>query len=316
VGIELDEPTQGTPRIVDARELPTTAEELAEIVDDVTVFGRVTPEMKQLLVQALQLRGHTVAMTGDGVNDVLALKDADIGIAMGNGAPATKAVAQIVLVDSRFSHMPKVLAEGRRLIANVERVASLFVTKNVMAAALVVMTAIIGFSFPFLPRHMTLLSVLTIGIPAAVLALGPNKRRYVPGFLTRVLLLSVPAGIAAGVATFIAFVLGVGSDAERSTLALIVLFIVNFWLLGVLARPWNWWKIMTIMAMISLAVAAIVHPWTRSFFELAIPANEIWLALVIGGCGAIVVEIAHQIRRSASLNHPAEASHKSLQSRT
>ena len=292
------------PSVVDARSLPDTVEGLAEIVEGITVFGRVTPEKKRLIVKALQLRGHTVAMTGDGVNDVLALKDADIGIAMGNGAQATKAVAQIVLLDSRFSHMPKVLAEGRRLIGNVERVASLFVTKNVMAACLIIATAILGVSFPFLPRHMTLLSMLTIGIPAAILALGPNKRKYVPGFLFRVLSLSVPAGIAAGGAAFIAFTIGVGSEVERSTLALMALFVVNFWLLGVLARPYLWWKILTISAMIAVASAAILFPLTRAFFRLDIPGFEIPLAFIIGGCGAVIVEGAHHIRRAWSLSSP------------
>ncbi|MDR0488021.1 MAG: HAD-IC family P-type ATPase [Propionibacteriaceae bacterium] len=304
VGLDLGPDDKQWSTVVDARTLPDTAEELAEIVEGITVFGRVTPEKKRLIINALKLCGHTVAMTGDGVNDVLALKDADIGIAMGNGAGATKAVAQIVLLDSRFSHMPKVLAEGRRLIGNVERVASLFVTKNVMAACLIIATAILGVSFPFLPRHMTLLSVLTIGIPAAILALGPNKRKYVPGFLFRVLLLSVPSGIAAGTATFIAFAIAVGSEAERSTLALMVLFIVNFWLLGVLARPYVWWKLLTISAMASLAVGAMVLPLTRTFFQLDIPGFEVPLAFIIGGCGAAVVEIAHHVRRSRSLSFP------------
>ncbi|MCL2784756.1 MAG: HAD-IC family P-type ATPase [Propionibacteriaceae bacterium] len=299
-----DSPARQWGRIVDARRLPATVEELAAIVDDIVVFGRVTPEMKRLIVQALKSRGHTVAMTGDGVNDVLALKDADIGIAMGNGAQATKAVAQIVLLDSRFSHMPKVLAEGRRLIGNVERVASLFVTKNVMAACLIIATAILGASFPFLPRHMTLLSMLTIGIPAAILALGPNKRKYVPGFLFRVLFLSLPAGIAAGMATFIAFALAVGTDSERSTLALIVLFIVNFWLLGVLARPYLWWKIVTVVAMVGLAFFAMVWPLTQRFFNLNMPSHEWLLALIIGGCGAAVVEITHWVRRTRSWSFP------------
>jgi len=301
--------------VVDARTLPDTVEELADIVEQITVFGRVTPEKKRLIVDALKRRGHTVAMTGDGVNDVLALKAADIGIAMGNGAQATKAVAQIVLLDSRFSHMPKVLAEGRRLIGNVERVASLFVTKNVMAACLLISTAILGVSFPFLPRHMTLLSMLTIGIPAAILALGPNKRKYVPGFLGRVLFLSVPAGLAAGSATFIAFNWGVGTDAQRSTLGLVVLFIVNFWLLGVLARPMLWWKILTIAVMAGVAFCAFVSPQAREFFELSLPVGEWLWAILIGGCGAAVVEIAHHARRARSLSYPVRARDEELAER-
>jgi cation-transporting ATPase E len=194
--------------------------------------------------------------------------------------------------------MPQVLAEGRRLIGNVERVASLFVTKNVMSACIIVATAILGVAYPFLPRHMTIFSMLTIGIPAAILALGPNKRRYVPGFLTRVLGLSVPAGIAAGLAAFLAYALGGGVVAGRSTLALIVVFIVAFWLLGVLARPLNWWKVLTIAAMVALAVGAFALPAARDFLELHLPVGEWWLAVVIGGGGAAVVEVAHHVRRA------------------
>jgi cation-transporting ATPase E len=293
--------------VVDARDLPDTVEELAPVVDEITVYGRVTPEKKRLIIQALQRRGHTVAMTGDGVNDVLALKDADIGIAMGNGAPATKAVAQIVLLDSRFSHLPKVLAEGRRLIGNVERVAALFVTKNVMSACLLISTAILGVTFPFLPRHMTVLSVLTIGIPAAILALGPNKRKYVPGFLTRVLSLAIPAGMAAGLATFIAFSLAEGTEDQRSTLALVVLFIVNFWLLGVLARPLTWWKALTVAAMAGAAFCAFYFPWIRDFLELHLPVGEWLLAGLLGACGAAIVEVAHHVRWARSASAPVRA---------
>ena len=137
-------------------------------------------------------------MTGDGVNDALALKDADIGVAMGNGAQATKAVAELVLLDGRFSHLPDVLAEGRRVIGNVERVANLFVAKNAMSLIAILAAAITAVPFPFLPRHLTLVSAVTIGIPAFFLALGPNKRRYLPGFLGRILRFAVPSGAVAG----------------------------------------------------------------------------------------------------------------------
>ena len=146
-------------------------------------------------------------MTGDGVNDALALKDADIGVAMGNGAQATKAVAQLVLLDGRFSHLPNVLAEGRRVIGNVERVANLFVAKNVMSLIAIITAALFTLPFPFLPRHLTLVSAVTIGIPAFFLALGPNKRRYVPGFLKRVLRFAVPAGAVSGTVVFVSYLL-------------------------------------------------------------------------------------------------------------
>ncbi|MDR0990542.1 MAG: HAD-IC family P-type ATPase, partial [Propionibacteriaceae bacterium] len=282
-------------QVVDARHLPEDPEELADLAESTTVFGRVTPAQKRSLIQALQRRGHTVAMTGDGVNDVLALKDADIGIAMGNGAQATKSVAQLVLLDSQFSHLPDVLAEGRRLIGNVERVASLFVAKNAMSATILVATAILALQFPFLPRHMTLVSTLTIGFPAAILALATNKRRYVPGFLSRVLALSLPAGLAAGLAAFFAFTLAKGTPAEVSTVALATLLIVNFWLLGALARPYNWWKILVVVAMVSLALLAFLLPTVREFLELDLPAYELGIPLLAGGAGAAIVEVAYRL---------------------
>ena len=197
----------GPDDVVDARTIGVDPEELREIAEKTTVFGRVSPEQKRMLVQALQRNGHVVAMTGDGVNDALALKDADIGVAMGNGAQATKAVAQLVLLDGKFSHMPSVLAEGRRVIGNVERVANLFVAKNVMSLVAIMSAALFVLPFPFLPRHLTLVSAVTIGIPAFFLALGPNKRRYIPGFLRRVLRFAVPAGVVSGVVVLVSYLL-------------------------------------------------------------------------------------------------------------
>jgi cation-transporting ATPase E len=192
-------------------------------------------------------------------------------------------------------------------------VASLFVTKNVMAACLLITTAILGVGFPFLPRHMTLLSMLTIGIPSAVLALGPNGRRYVPGFLGRVLTLSVPAGLAAGLVTFVTFTWGTGSPTQRSTLALVVLFIVNFWLLSVLARPWAWWKVVTIAVMVAVAFAAFAWPVARAFFDFALPGGEWIWAIGLGAGGAAVVEIAHHIQWARSFSQPVRAHDKQVE---
>jgi cation-transporting P-type ATPase E len=148
---------------IDARELPEDLDELGRVLEEKSVFGRVAPHQKQDMVKALQARGHTVAMTGDGVNDALALKLADIGVAMGSGAPATRAVAQLVLLDSKFSTMPGVVAEGRRVTANIERVANLFITKTVWATLLAVAVGVVLWPYPFLPRHLTVIDTLTIG---------------------------------------------------------------------------------------------------------------------------------------------------------
>lgn len=300
----------GTP--VDARTLPTDQDQLAEVAERTTVFGRVTPAQKRALVRALQAKGHVVAMTGDGVNDVLALKDADVGIAMGNGAQATKAVAQLVLLDSRFAHLPSVVAEGRRVIGNVERVASLFVTKNAVSAVAILASAVFGLAYPFFPLQMTLVSTLAIGIPAFFLSLGPNRRRYLPGFLRRVLIISIPAGVAGGVAAFGVYAFlarGVRGDPQASTAALIALLTTSLWLLGCLARPYQAWKVGLLGAMVALAVFAFWLPLAQRKLDLVATPVAIGYGLVAGALGVVVIEIAYRVSRS---QHPTtEAGHSS-----
>src|SRR6266542_2605390 len=174
---------QGSIQAIDARSLPEDSELLADAVEGHAVFGRVTPHQKRSMIAALQARGHVVAMTGDGVNDVLALKDADIGVAMGSGSAASRATAQLVLLDSSFAALPAAVAEGRRVIANIERTGNLFLTKTVYAMLLALAVGVAGVPFPFLPRHLTLISTLTIGIPGFFLALAPSDRpaRRFPG---------------------------------------------------------------------------------------------------------------------------------------
>ena len=184
------------PVAMDARELPTDITELARVLENVDVLGRVLPDQKKAIVQALHTQNHVVAMTGDGVNDALAIKEADLGIAMGNAAPATKAVAQVVLVDSKFSHLPDVVARGRQVMANMERVASLFLVKTVYSALISLGVVLTQIPYPYLPRHITYIGALTIGMPAFILALAPNTRRYIPGFLKRVVTFALPGGIA------------------------------------------------------------------------------------------------------------------------
>ena len=299
VGLDVGEP-------VDARTLPDDPEGLAEVIEAHSVFGRVSPHQKRSFVRALQAGGHTVAMTGDGVNDALALKDADIGVAMGSGAPATRAVAQLILLDSRFSHLPSVLGEGRRVIANIERVANLFVTKNVYAFLLVLATAAASFPIPFLPRHLTLISSLTIGIPAFFLALGPSAERHRPGFLRRVLRLAVPSGVAIGGAIFASYLLATFEDVpqnQRQTAATISAMVAALWLLAVLARPWAAWKVALLAAMALSAVLALVVPALRDYYALDIPWDLLLPTLLIGAVGALAVELSARWAR-ASFRHP------------
>jgi cation-transporting ATPase E len=307
----------GSEDVVDARTIGEDPEELREIAEKTTVFGRVSPEQKRMLVQALQRNGHVVAMTGDGVNDALALKDADIGVAMGNGAQATKAVAQLVLLDGKFSHMPSVLAEGRRVIGNVERVANLFVAKNVMSLIAIISAALFTLPFPFLPRHLTLVSAVTIGIPAFFLALGPNKRRYVPGFLRRVLRFAVPAGAVSGVVVLISYVLArnavgappaseclvqtEGSNTipnvicwQPSSAATISLLFTAFWILVVLSRPFKMWKALLLGSMVALAALAFITPLGQSFFNFSLTPTLLWESLAVGAVGALAIEIIYR----------------------
>lgn len=286
-------------KAVDARTLGEDPEELRDIAEQTTVFGRVSPQQKRMLVQALQKNGHVVAMTGDGVNDALALKDADIGVAMGNGAQATKAVAQLVLLDGKFSHLPDVLAEGRRVIGNVERVASLFVAKNVMSLFAIVSAAIFFLPFPFLPRHLTLVSTVTIGIPAFFLALGPNKRRYLPGFLDRVLRFAIPTGLIAGVAVIAAYLTTRGtfpnpSGQETGTAATLALLVVFLWILVCLARPFVLWKALLIASMVGIVVLVFLVPFGRQFFDFSLPLEFVGWSLLIGAAGAVGVEIVYR----------------------
>ncbi|MGW7426842.1 HAD-IC family P-type ATPase [Streptomyces sp. NPDC054813] len=284
---------------VDARRLPAEPGEMAEALDGGTVFGRVTPQQKRDMVGALQSRGHTVAMTGDGVNDVLALKDADIGVSMGSGSEATRAVAQIVLLNNSFATLPSVVAEGRRVIGNITRVATLFLVKTVYSVLLAVLVVCWQVEYPFLPRHLTLLSTLTIGIPAFFLALAPNKERARPHFVRRVMRYSIPGGVLAGVATFVTYLLarhyytGPGSlDAETSA-ATLTLFLISMWVLAIIARPYTWWRVALVASMGVAFVFVLAVPALQSFFALKLVGVVMpWTAVGIAVVGSALLEFS------------------------
>jgi cation-transporting ATPase E len=275
-------------RPVDGRDLPEDREELGALLDQRSVFGRVSPHQKQAMVRALQARGHTVAMTGDGVNDVLALKLADIGIAMGTGASATKAVAELVLLDGRFATLPGVVAEGRRVTANIERVANLFVTKTVWATLLAVAAGIALLPYPFLPRHLTIIDTLAIGIPAFFLALAPNKRRYLPGFISRVLRFAIPAGAIIAAATIAAYAVAHAHGlplVQQRTAATLVTLVLSLGVLTLLALPLTWPRILLVTAMITGFALLFPVPAIRRFYELALPHGQLPLTLSIAAFG-------------------------------
>lgn len=271
----------------DARELPSDIDGLADAIEADTVFGRVVPDQKQQIVAALQSRGHVVGMTGDGVNDVLALKDANLGIAMGAGSPATRSVADLVLLDNRFSTLPVVVDEGRKVINNVERVANLFVVKAVYAVLLTAIVGLAGVPFPFIPRQLTLIGTFSIGIPGYFLALAPERGLVRAGFLERVLRFSLPAGIVAGTTTYLVYEYArrrVDVElAEARTVATMTLLSIGLVVLLVVSRPLNRWKVLLAAAMAtSYAVISLIEP-LRDFFELVFTdVAEVWAVAAIG----------------------------------
>lgn len=291
------------PEGYDARRLPEDLDELGEVLEQHAVFGRVTPSQKKDIVLALQQRGHTVAMTGDGVNDALAIKEADIGIAMDSGSAATKAVARLVLLDGRFSRLPGVVAEGRQVIANIERVSMLFLTKTAYATGLAVLFGVMLLPFPFLPRQLSVVDGLTIGIPSFFLALMPNHRRYVPGFLRRSLGFAIPAGIV--IALVLALYSRVATDAgipeeELRTGSTLILAIVGLWVLTVLSRPIDGWKILIIGAMMVGLVLVYAIPFVSDFLQFTDPSlTTTLLVLAASGVAIAGIEVVRFVHRRA-----------------
>lgn len=289
----------GADRAVDARTLSSDPKLLADDLAAHAVFGRVTPEQKRTMVRSLQEAGHVVAMTGDGINDLLALKDADVGIAMGAGSAATRSVAQFVLVGDDFAALPPVVAEGRRVIANIERLANLFVTKSIYALLLALATGVARFPFPFLPRQLSVVGSLTIGIPSFFLALEPNEARARPGYVRRVLRFAIPSGLVAAAATFAAYAdarTDNASLAEARTTATVVLFIVATWILSLPIRPLTGRRFVLIAATVGSFAAMLAFPGTRRYLELASPPSFTWVTavpLVVVAC--VLLEVGARV---------------------
>ena len=283
----------------DARQLPTEIEELADILEREWVFGRVSPTQKRSIVRALQHRGHVVAMTGDGINDALALKQADLGIAMGAGASITRSVSRIVLLDDKFSRLPGVVAEGRRVTANVERVSRLFLTKTIYALLLSIAAGVLLWIYPFLPRQLAPVDGLTIGLPAFALALAPNLSRYQPGFLRRTLAYAVPAG-----ATIAGVLIAVGiggrtmegvSVAQLQMASWVGLSVTAIWVLGSACRPFSAWRFILLVSMVtSLALCGLLQP-IRQFLGFDFPPVPLLMtALVAATLGCVLMAISQK----------------------
>jgi cation-transporting P-type ATPase E len=269
-------PAPGDP--VDASAL--SDEQMAGAITAAGVFGRVRPAQKLAAVKALQAAGHVVAMIGDGVNDVQALKQADLGIAMGSGSDASRSVARVVLLDGTFAAIPQLLGEARRVIANIERVAGLFVTKTVYAAVIALVIGAAAVPFPFYPRHLTVVSTLAIGVPGFFLALAPGAPRARPGFTRRVLAFTIPAGTAAAAAALGSYALARAADGTSQqaarTAAMLALLAVSLWVLGIVAGR-TAWRLVLVPAMAACLVPLLAIPLARTTFAVQLPPAGVLL---------------------------------------
>ena len=295
---------------VDASTLPEDGPELAEAAATHNIFGRVSPEQKKNMVIALKERGHVVAMTGDGINDALALKHASLGIAMGNAAPATKAVSRLVLLDGKFSSLPAALEQGRQVITNIEMVANLFLTKTGFAILLGVLFSLFGLTFPFLPRQYSTADFLIVGASSFALTLLPNSRRYVPGFLRRVLNYTVPNSII--VVTMLLLVtaaslwMHIGDIRQVQTASFVTLVMMGLWNLAAVARPLNRARVLLFGALLAVFFAALFVPVLVEYHQFTeVAPHLLWTAVGAGVLGAALIEVnAHRNRRWQKRHYP------------
>ena len=302
VGVLAGKVGFGTGAAYDARKLPADPDLLEQVVEAHNVFGSVTPAQKQDMIRALKRRAHTVAMTGDGVNDVLALKEADLGIAMDSASPATKAVARLVLLDGRFDRLPAIVAEGRRAISNIERVSMVFLSKTMYSTLIALTTGIMLLPFPFLPRQLSAIDGLTIGLPAFFLALQPSGQRYEPGFLKRSLAFAVPAGVGVaasvmGVSIY-ASATGGHSTAAVQTASTLTLSLIAAWILVSVSRPLNRPKFLILAGMYGGLALLFTVPLSVEFFRLDWPPPDLLAASLLAAiAGSLAVEAVKHHQR-------------------
>ena len=271
---------------VDAATLDTE-DKIADAVNKYTVFGRVTPKQKKQLVKALQAKGHTVAMTGDGVNDILAMKDADCSVAMASGSEAAAQAAQVVLLDSDFAHMPDVVYEGRRVVNNIQRSASLFLVKNIFSLLLSLFSVILMVTYPLEPAQVSLISMFTIGVPGFLLALEQNKDRIKGHFITNVMLKALPGGLTDVIAVGALVVCGEVfciSDASVGTIATLVLSVVGFMTLFKISEPLNGMKYAVIIG--NIAGLVFSGFFLKKLFALTDLSNICILLMIVFGFAA------------------------------
>ena len=303
--------------VIEGSELPEDAEGLAEAAQRNTIFCRIAPEQKKALVEALRASGRYTAMIGDGVNDVPALKQARLAVAMGSGAQVTKGIADVVLLKDQFARLPEAVAEGRRIARNIHRLGRLYLTKSVYAAALILLVAVPGFAFPFLPRHLTLAAFLTIGIPSFVLALAPSDGSLYRGRLLRALAaFAVPAGVATALASILCFflvdtVFGGSLEAGRTaaTTTLIVLGLAFVLLLergpGREHIAIQSYMLAMVAGLGALFAGILAIAPLRDFFEMEmLSASEWFLALLCSAVGLTIASLLWRLPQIERLEAP------------
>ena len=295
---------RGAENYVDARTLETD-EDIAEAVERYTVFGRVTPDQKRRFVRALKAAGHTVAMTGDGVNDVLALKEADCSVAMASGSDAACQVSHIVLLESNFAAMPSVVAEGRRVINNIERSASLFLVKNIFSFILAVITLVFTLPYPVTSAQMSLVSALTIGIPGFILAMEPNSARIKGRFLPNVVGRALPGGL-----TNLFLVLGAIlfclvfelPEDMMGTICTVILCVVGLMVVHRTCKPYDLLRrAMMVALVVGFGICVLVLPELFTISKLDLPAGMILGVFVLLSWPALALLCRAQEKLKQSL---------------
>ncbi len=295
-GLSIGQPQSG-------QNLPADLTALGKLAEQQTIFGRILPEQKKTLLRALHKRGHVVAMVGDGINDVLAIKEADFGIAMSSGTETSRGTAQLVLLDNNFLVLPDVIAEGRRIIGNMERTANLFIAKSAYIITIALAVGLARTPFPFLPRHLTAIAFFTIGLPSLFLTFAKNTARARPGFVVRVLRFSLPSGVMIAALTLITFAIARQLEPGRielaRTAAMLALFGSGLTMLIFLALPKTFWQKLFYSALIAGMSFTVALPFTRKFFGLDLPSPLIWATIII--MVSISIVGLRQIKRRAKL---------------
>ncbi|MBQ1407730.1 MAG: HAD-IC family P-type ATPase [Eubacterium sp.] len=279
--VALEAGIEGAETYIDARTLRDEAD-IERAADIYTVFGRVTPEQKRMLVRALKKKGHTVGMTGDGVNDILALRDADTSIAMASGSEAASNAAQLVLLDSDFSRMPSVVAEGRRVVNNITKTASLYLTKNIFSLLLAIFSMVSVLQYPLQPSQITLISMFTIGIPSFILSLEPNRARIKGSFLGNVFKTAAPAGITVFLSVSALLFFGQVMEIDQtaiSTASSALVALVEFLILARVAKPMNKLHVGMMLVMIAGFFYAII--FHNELFGISPMNGKTWLLLIV-----------------------------------